>query len=135
MLPVLEGITMKQRILHLSTLIKAGVCLEQVELFQELFGKSVIVTEKRAISVADKFDWSCGARRLLSKTAWDEYMRIRKPAWDEYGRIQKTAWDEYDRTQKNAYDEYMRIQKPTLVAYGRIIAKTFANLYINDKRN
>ena len=112
----------KQRILHLSTLRENHACLQQVKLFQELFGESVIVTEKRALSVADKFDWSWGARKFLSKTAWDEYKRIGETAWDEYFRIQKPARDEYKRIEKTASYEHKKI-----------IAKTFANLYIKDK--
>jgi hypothetical protein len=100
----------KQRILHLSTLRENHACLQQVKLFQELFGESVIVTGEKVLSVVNKFDWDWGARKLLSRTALDEYIRIKETAWYGYFRIEKTAWDEYYKT----------------------LAKTFANLYIND---
>ncbi len=101
----------KQRILYLSTLVEKKACTKQVDLFQELFGESVTVTEKRAVSVADKFAWHWATDKLLSRTALDEYNKARQTALDEYEKKRRTAWDEYCKFR----------------------AKTFANLYINDK--
>lgn len=122
----------KQRILHLSTLVEKGACTQQVNLFRELFGESVTVTERRAVSVAGNFHWTWAAMKLLSQTALDEYLRTKQTALVEYEKVRLTALDKYTRTRQPAWDEYEKIRQTAWDEYKKTQAKTFVNLYIND---
>ena len=99
------------RTLTLRTLIDKGACSEQVELFRVRFGKSVHVTQRLCVSVADAFDWNWAALHLLSKPAWAEFERVTAPALADYRRVWAAAWAEYER----------------------VTARTFAKLYNGDK--
>lgn len=63
------------RILKLQTLIDKKACPQKVKLFRSMFGDSVRVTEKRCVSVADKFDFTWAAIHLLSALARADYNR------------------------------------------------------------
>jgi hypothetical protein len=80
------------RELTAKQLIEKDACPEQVRKFRRMFGASVRVTEARAISVADKFDFQWAADVLLSAPALAEYERVTVPAWAEYERVRAAAW-------------------------------------------
>ena len=82
-------------------------CGEQVELFVELFGESVSVTQKRCAAHANEFDWEWAAEKLLPKPAWAEFDKVRDAAWAEYYKVRDAA----------------------LAKYHRVCAVTFARLY------
>ena len=96
-------------------LIDAKACPEQVELFEEIFGDSVVVTLKRAEKVAHLFDWEW-AIRLLDATAQPEYMRATADAFAKYERAIVAARAELartlDRAKEAARDEYRRVGAP-----------------------
>jgi hypothetical protein len=92
-----------RRLLKASQLIAVGACPNQVKLFYELFGAQVYVTVKRAESVADKFDFSWAANKLLSAPARAEYDRVRAQAGAEYDRVRAPARAEYDRVTAQAF--------------------------------
>jgi hypothetical protein len=71
---------MTKPIMTKQMLIDAGACSDQVDLFEETFGDSVVVTVKRAKKVAHLFDWEW-ATRLLDRQARAEYKRVKAPAW------------------------------------------------------
>jgi hypothetical protein len=124
----------KQRILHLSTLVEKGACTQQVNLFRELFGESVTVTERRAVSVAGRFDLPWAASRLLSQTAWGEYQKTNTTAWYDCQRAIQTAWDRSYKTRQTSLNEYYKARQTALDEYCKILARIFANLYINDTK-
>jgi hypothetical protein len=72
-------------------LIDAEACPEQVDLFEGIFGDSVVVTISRAKKVANLFDWGW-AIRLLDAQGRAEYKRVTAAAWDEYHRAEAAAW-------------------------------------------
>ena len=86
-----------RKLLRISQLIEAGACPEQVKLFRKLFGKQVFVTVKRAVSVADKFDFSWAARTLLTPPARADFDRVCAPAWEDYDRVYAAARADRER--------------------------------------
>lgn len=71
---------MSKPIITMQMLINKGACDDQVDLFAQTFGESVIVTLKRAEKVASLFDWDWAAC-LLDAPALAEYERVTAPAW------------------------------------------------------
>ena len=93
-------------------------CGEQVELFVELFGESVSVTQKRCAAHANEFDWEWAAEKLLPKPAWAEFDKVRDAAWAEYYKVCNAA-----------RAEYYKVRDAALAKYHRVCAVTFARLY------
>jgi hypothetical protein len=87
---------MTKPIITKQMLIDADACSDQVDLFEEIFGDSVIVTIKRAEKVANLFDWNW-AEQLLDAQGRAEYDRAAAAAWAEYSRVEAPAWAEYWR--------------------------------------
>lgn len=125
---------MKSRILKASTLKELNACLDQVNLFRETWSASVRVTEARMVKVAALFEWSWGARRLLSAPALAEYECVAASAWAEYQRVKASAWAEYVRGTvfKEQAAEYERVTVLALAEFLRVKARTFARLYIQE---
>ena len=109
------------RPLLLSTLVANDACRAQTDLFRQLFGESVEITEELCASVADKFDWRWAGRYLLSPVAAADYERVRAHASAEYERVRATAGAEYERA-----------EAPALAEYKRVRSAAFARAYIND---
>ena len=95
------------RVLTYQTLAEKGACLEQCDLFRELFGESVEVTEDLCESVYDRFSWDWAAARLVPCDVLDEYKRARQPSWNAYvdasGESLKAAWEKLLRTSARAF--------------------------------
>lgn len=53
------------RYITLRQLRREGACLYERELFEERFGRRVVITEKRCADNAADFSWCWAARRLL----------------------------------------------------------------------
>ena len=87
---------MRKPIITKQMLIDADACQNQVDLFGETFGDSVVVTIKRAEKVSALFEWDWAAR-LLDAQARAEYERVTAPAWAEYERVTAPALAEYKR--------------------------------------
>ena len=121
------------RALTLQTLIDKGACSKQVELFRVRFGKSVHVTQRLCVSVADAFDWNWAARHLLSKPARAECRRVTAPARAEYERVRAAALAEYKRVTAATRAEYERVTAAAWAEYDRVAARTFAKFYNEDK--
>ena len=126
--------------LTIEQLIEQRACASQVKLFREMFGRSVNITQKACICVADKFDFAWAARKLLPAPAlaeyervrvqaWAEYARVTAPAWAEYERVTAPAWAEYERVRAPAWAECARVRVPAWAEYERVRARTFAKLY------
>ena len=82
-----------------ALLKRKGACATQAALFTELFPKGVEITEEVCVNVADKFNWSWAAEKLLSEPANAEYRRATAPAYEEYRRATALAYAAYQRVQ------------------------------------
>src|SRR4030042_3400722 len=109
----------KSRKLKLSTIIAARADCDQVELLRNLFGESV--TEKRAISVAEKFDWVWAANNLLSLAARDRVFADIAIARERFRAdiAEALEWHDADTI-------------PAEKRYDTQLASTWAREYIND---
>ena len=134
---------MSKPIITKQDLINANACTEQVELFEEIFGDSVIVTVSRVKKVANLFDWDW-AMCLLDAQGLAEYKRVRAPALAEYRRVIDAARAELDRVEAAAWAEYRRVIAPARAEldrveaaawaeYRRVIAPAWATAFINTK--
>jgi hypothetical protein len=115
--------------LTIQQLIDAKACQSQVDLFRDMFGKSVNITQRLCVSVADKFDFGWAAEKLLKPKAWAEYERVFPLAWVEYERVRTSAQAEYERVRTSAQAEYERVRAPAWAEYERVCAKQFAKGY------
>ena len=93
---------MSKPIITKQDLINADVCTEQVELFEEIFGDSVVVTLSRAKKVSALFEWNW-AVRLLDGIGRAEYKRVETPAWVEYERVTAPARVKYESAKASAW--------------------------------
>jgi hypothetical protein len=94
---------MSKPIITKQMLIDADACAEQVDLFEETFGDSVVVTVKRAEKVAASFfHWDL-AIRLLDAQGRAEYERAAAAAWAECERVGASALPEYGRAMATAW--------------------------------
>ena len=117
-------------------------CDEQVQLFDQLTGGSIELTEDWCLEHAAQFDWHWAARNLLSATARTECDRATAPARAELDRATATAWAERDRAtataqaecdRATAWAEYDRAIAPAWAEYDRARATAFWNLYDSTK--
>ncbi len=126
--------------LTLQRLVELDACEEQREIFAEMFGTEVEVTEELCAKVANTFDWNWAVKNLLDAAAHAEYERTVNSAYAEYTRAIKSAYVEYTRTiapasaeyervRASARAEYMRVKAITRDEYNRARATTFAKLY------
>lgn len=72
----------KQAVITAKYLRNLGACDEQVELFEEVWGPSVVVTEEEMVKHAHQFDWSFGAEWLLAPR--DEERQVRQDRYSEW---------------------------------------------------
>ncbi len=87
---------MSKPIVTKQMLIDAKAGRKQVDLFEEIFGDSVVVTVKRAEKVAALFDWDLAAQ-LLDAQGWAEYIRAADAAQAEYKRATAPSLAKYWR--------------------------------------
>jgi hypothetical protein len=131
------------RLLTLARLREANACTDQCELFERMFGDSVVVTPELCGSVAADFLWDWAAEHLLPASAYAEYKRVRDPAYAEYKRVRDPALAKYMRVRDSAYAEYMRVVAPAYAEYERVrdsayaeyervTAETFGRLYMGE---
>ena len=111
---------MSKPIITKQMLIDAKACPSQVDLFEEIFGDSVVVTIKRAEKVANLFDWNW-AIRLLNAQGRAECKRVMADASAEYKRVGASARAEYERAKATASAEYLRVEAAALTEYKRSI--------------
>ncbi len=111
-------------------LIDADACAEQVDLFEEIFGDSVIVTVKRAEKVAALFDWEW-ATRLLDRQGRAEYARVTAAAGAKLNRVEAAAFAKYKRVTAAAGAKLYRATAPALAEYRRAAAPAWATAFID----
>ena len=145
----------KMNTITLEQLKEHNACLEQMLLFNEIFGEEVKVTVKRCVKYYDKFSWEWAAMNLLSnelcgeflniiQPAREEYLKIEQPAWKEYLKIKQLAYEEYLKIRRSAYEEYSKIRRSAYKEYEKIEqlarkeylkkkAQAFGECYLNMK--
>ena len=121
---------MSKPIMTKQMLIDAGACPSQVDLFEETFGDSVVVTVKRAEKVAALLDWGWAAQ-LLDAHGRDEYKRAKATASAEYLRVEAAALTEYKRATAFASAEYERARAVAQAEYKRAAAAAWASAFID----
>ena len=99
---------MSKPIITKQMLIDAAAFTEQVDLFEEIFGDSVVVTLKRAEKIAALVHWDL-AIRLLDAQGRAEYESAAAAALAEYHRATAAARAEYQRVILAAWAEYWRV--------------------------
>jgi hypothetical protein len=114
----------------ITDLTSKGACEDQVALFREMFGESVVVTVARARTVAGLFNWEWAARNLLDGTARAEYGRVTGPARAEYERVEDLAGAEYERVRGQARAEYERVRGQAWAECERAQGQAFAAAFI-----
>ena len=72
------------RVLTLAALKRKGACADQIALFRDKFGDSVVVTEALCVEHAAAFSWSWGAENLLSAPALAAHQAAIAPARAAY---------------------------------------------------
>lgn len=119
------------RILTLDQLIQQNACARQAKLFWERFENSVIVTEKLAASLADKFDFDWAGANLLSHTASSKYIKASHAALDKHNAMSDDAQEEYAEF-PNDHSTCLNALEAADALYLKTIAIAFARLYITD---
>ena len=113
-----------------------GACKDQVKLFQDLFGPSVVVTEALCIQHAQEFSWGWAAQNFLSAPAlkaYDKaiasarkaYAKAIAPASKAYQEATASAWKTYQEATASAWKTYTKAAAPALKAYREARAPTW----------
>ena len=114
-------------IITLKMLTDNDACASQVRLFKRRYGKSVRVTQKGCLAVAQVFSWGWAGRYLLSapaSKAYNEAIAAASKAYDEARAQASKAYDEAVAPARKAYDEAVA---PARKAYNEAQALAFAN--------
>jgi hypothetical protein len=130
----------KYREITILQLKRRSACFQQVQAFKQLFGTHVNVTIKRAEEVATVFDWRWAAYAFLKRNTERKFTESVLPAWEKY-QAKKTAMEEdYEYSPATGgikrvrlHHKFYRKRNKLLAEYQRVMAKTFAKLYIEDK--
>ena len=89
-----------------------GACEDQVKLFQDLFGPSVVVTEALCVQHAQKFSWGWAAHNFLSAPALKAYRKAVAPA--------RKAYKAYRKAVAPASKAYKAYREAIARAFGRL---------------
>jgi hypothetical protein len=94
----------RSRILTLKTIIEAGTCSDQVNLFKAMFGEKVEVTISLCKKVATEYDWNWAAVHFLSSQAYKIYIKATEYARKIYFNTEgQQAWEDYKMTTASAW--------------------------------
>jgi uncharacterized membrane protein YqiK len=116
---------MNKPVITKQMLIDANAITKKVNLFEKIFGDSVVVTLKIAEKVAALFHGDL-AIRLLDAQGHSEYYHGIAVAQVEIKRARAAAWAKYDRAKTSALAKYNRAKAFTLAEYKRARAAAFA---------
>lgn len=70
----------------------AGASCEQFDLFIELFGEEVLVTQDACARYAGQFNWDWASENLLPQPAWEAYEKATQPAREVRDTAQAVAF-------------------------------------------
>jgi hypothetical protein len=120
---------MTKRII-VAQLEAANACQEQIDLFERLFGNSVVLTEELVLEHYSSFDVEWAAECLLSSSAYAVYSLAATSAWAEYKKITDPAYEEYANGPRACcWAEYKKIEISALEEYKKACALAFYHLY------
>lgn len=144
------------RILTYQQLVEAKACYNQLALFRERYGDSVLVTVEAALEAAPLFNWNWAAMNLLTWEGREAFMAAFRPAQDTYKSAVRPAWKAYmaaSRLLREAYmvarqsaparvtyqtakrsiwGTYDAAQRSAREVYDAALAEAFARAYISD---
>lgn len=87
---------MKSKEIKLQTLIGLNACKDQVDLFKEIFGDSVELTEELAKEIGSKFDIDWAVKNLLIAQAKTSYFK----STDNFNKTFRESIYHFDKTYK-----------------------------------
>lgn len=112
-------------VITLAQLEKLGACEQQRELFKELFGKSVTVTEEVAALHAYSFDWPWAANYMLPFSARMEYITVVTRAYSDFETTIRAA-SQRACNNEDSYEAWRVAEETFTIAQ----ATAFARAYI-----
>ena len=97
-----------------------GACTSQVELFKEIFGTEVILTEEIVKKHGAKFDITWLANKMLTDEKFDDYEAKRNTLDDDYDAKCKPPYDDY-YAKRNTLDDrgQVLLRHPAVHAHAR----------------
>jgi hypothetical protein len=105
------------RKITVSLLREHGACEEGIAKFQRIFPDGVIVTRELCIKHAQQFDWDLAARRLLTPTAWAQYLAATAEPLAQYEAAKATALAQYEAALAAARAQYLAAMASVLAQY------------------
>ena len=113
-------------VVTLQQLKDLGACSEQLQLFEEKFGESVVVTLELCMEFAQEFGFRWASRHLLPPKWQKEFDRVCDPARAESHRVCVAAEMEYDRVCAVARVEFRRVCDPAQPEYVQVCNAAWA---------
>ena len=115
--------------LTLRQLQDSDACPNEIEIFQELFGDEVEVTEELCVKHASKFDWGWAARALLTKEQRAAFDNVTKPAGDAFILVTEPAWCALGIATKRAQHAFDLATEPARTTFNLVSSRAFAQAY------
>jgi hypothetical protein len=114
----------------LQMLVEAGACQDQVDLFEKLFGKSVVPTRELALKHAGQFRWHWASENLLTSRSLKAYDRAIAPAWKAFEAAWPLTSEAFReiialKTHDEAVEAVNEARAPALKAYNKAMALAF----------
>ena len=109
-------------------------CASEFRKVKRFFGKRkrIVVTVRRAVAVADQFNFDWLAEKLLSAPARRPYADAAVPARRAYAEAMAPAYKAYDDAMAAAYKAYDDAMAAAWKAYADATAATFARAYLKQ---
>ncbi len=99
-----------------------GACAVQAHKFRDLFPGGVVLTEALCLAHASNFNFTWGARNLLSDTAREAYEKACAPDLEAYSKACDTAWEAYCKAVSHAQEAYCKACDTAQEAYSKACA-------------
>lgn len=108
---------------------RLGACEDQVTLFRETFGDSVIPTPELAERYGDLFDIDWLAHEALKAPLWEAYQEAKVPLLKAFVEAAAPLLKAYEEAETPSREVYEEAEAPLLKAYKVGIAKVFIELW------
>ena len=95
-------------------LLDRDICQDALDTFNHVFEKeleeegSVEVSEKNCIKYAEKFDWECASRKLLSFKQRDLFNSLIKKSKHTYTETENEEFDIYSAIERPAFEKFIK---------------------------
>ena len=113
----------------LRQLKKLGVCTKQMELFKELFGTEVVLTEEVVKAHGAKFDVDWLAENVLSREKYADYEAKRAPLYADYRAKLAPLYADYEAKHALLYADYAAKHALLDADYQAKLAPLYADYY------